>query len=129
MPFPSLNQNDLNQIDNEIEDIARHIGRLDKTLGIEGYETWMILKGGWSLNPRIGKPYIKLVYQGDKLLADVLTHNFQVWQRWTKNGKKLTNIGNFGIDESTNETEKSNDKTFVSVGNENTGFSEEDVPF
>jgi hypothetical protein len=86
----------------------------------------MILKGGWSPNLN-GTPALRWVFTGDKLLADILEYNYLVYRKWLKNKRKLSSIGNFGIDEST--TKEQTNKAGVQGREESEGFSPEDLPF
>lgn len=100
-----LGQKDFERIDEEINFVVEKNGKF----GIKPYLNWLELRGAikQQLN---GDSFIVMnqFEDGGKYLYQVLVQQFEAWQRWKKNGRKVRDISNFGIQNESKNTKQEN---------------------
>lgn len=90
-----LSQEELQELDSEIVPLRNKEG----IFTLQKQFSWMFSKGAILLDG-FGRPIIKQVFEGGKLLYEVLDDKLAQYRTWVHNGRKINNIGNFRINES-----------------------------
>ena len=118
-----LEQSELEQIDSELEPLRNDKGHI----GVKSYLSWMQMRGALVLSEK-DYPMVTDKIEDGKFLYTILQDKLEVYSKWRRNGKKLDNLGNFGI-KNDNPSKKSEDKVNAAQGTD-TGYDfEKDVPF
>ena len=104
MVLPST-QKQLQQIDEEVTYL-----KSKGNSGVKLYLNWLEMKKGICQQSNGDSFFVTNQFEGEDYLYEVLRRRFEDWQSWKKNGKKVSDISNFGIKNEPDANEKQEDK-------------------
>lgn len=91
-------QKQMERIDEEVQFVKeKNGGRFTP----KAYLDWLELRGSIRQQLNGDSFIVTNKFEDGKHLYSILVRRFEDWQQWKKNGKKVRDISNFGINEST----------------------------